>query len=121
MTGDDQIAVLCVATGRETDPAQGLTATGTEIRTEYVPTPEEALRAFDQLAYDCILLGDRGDTDIRATVERLTGSHPDVPVLLYGVGGDLSAYLDAGATDIVRADPCQSDVLLARIRNVVEQ
>jgi len=121
MTGDDPTAVLCVATGRETGPAQRLTATDADIRTEHVSTPDEALRVLDRTAYDCLLLGDRTDTDIRTALERLTGSHPDIPVLCYGVDGDLSAYLDAGATDIVRGDSCQSDVLVARVRNAVEQ
>lgn len=117
MTGPETITVLCAHLDGGSGPRGD---TPEEIRFEQVRGTDEAISELEEGTYDCLLLGDSPGIERQTTVERLGNAHPDVPVLLYGVSGDVGAQLDAGATDVVRRS-AESAVLTARLRNVVER
>jgi hypothetical protein len=104
MTVDDAITVLCVHTGGDLSSTQRLADAGPTIQPRSVRDTEAALDELERGAYDCLVLGETVRSDCVDALERITGAHPDVPVLCYGDSEEVGQYLDAGATDIVPAD-----------------
>jgi len=120
MTGPDPITVLSVHLDDEVSSEKRPADTGGGIRFEQVQKTDEALGALGERSYDCLLLGDATEVDRQTTLERLGNACPGVPVLLYGMSGNIGAQLDAGATDVVSRG-AKPAVLAVRVRNVVEQ
>jgi len=116
MTGSEPITVLCA----HLDSRPGPEPTTEEFSFERVKGTDEALSELEEGTHDCLLLGDPPQVGRQATLRRLSNAHPDVPVVLYGVSGDVGAQFDAGATDVVRQG-AETAVLTARLRNVVER